>query len=400
MRSLVVSLLLVRQMVMPIGFGLEPKTAKAYKQEWQLYLGFCARRGIAAVPGRDVEWRFDVVQAYLDWRSNRVQARGLMTVKSKLKHCGLCHDFLLPAAKGEEPSKLRLQLASVHRHIEKRQKKALKAAGKSADPKRALALGHVAVGLLFSAFGATTEAGFAALQPTTRCWLAVCAAMHTGCMRFKLLKKLCKRGALRWSQADRTYRLASDWRKMKRRGSFTVPFPMRPDFDSMWYSGYTQTGEETGRFTAAHVFRWYTRARGSSAGNIFAAMGKAKLSRRSFQAWLRGAFGSLLVGNAREIQALVEAITPHSFRAGMASDLERERIPRLHIKRVGRWSSDRAMEQYARDGLAQRLQRLTYSRIIAKQSALQRLAWQARPGKRARSSDEEFGSSDEDARQL
>ena len=68
----------------------------------------------------------------------------------------------------------------------------------------------------------------------------------------------------------------------------------------------------------------------------------------------------LLVGKKTEISAMARAITPHSFRAGMASDLEREDVPRPVIKKRGRWSSDRAMEQYIRDGLAQKLTKIQF----------------------------------------
>ena len=382
-------------MVMEFGYGLEPKSKKAYRDEWNLYLRFCQRSSIRRVPGRDVRWSFAVVRDYLQWRSRRVNVRTLHGIKSKLKHGGLCWGYVLPNAKGEEPAALRLQLALVHRAIGKRQARECKAAGTTTDPKRSLALGRVAIGLLFSAYGATTRAGFRKLDVATRHWLVICVAMHTGCMRFKLLKKLCKADALRWSQADQTYRLASDWRKMKRGGAFTVPFPLRPAFRAMRYSGYSRRGKRTDAFTAAHVLRWHVEERGSMRGNLFAPMGNVKVSRRSFQVWLRESFGRLLVGKKQEMAALVASITPHSFRAGMASDLERDQVPRLHIKKVGRWQSDRAMEQYARDGLAQRLRKLTFRSLQQCQLEINGLAFDARPGKRARSSDDHFGSSSE-----
>ena len=71
----------------------------------------------------------------------------------------------------------------------------------------------------------------------------------------------------------------------------------------------------------------------------------------------------LLKGNKTEIEAMVRAITPHSFRAGMAGDLEREDVPRQTVKKMGRWQSDRAMELYMRDGLAQRLRKIQFWRI-------------------------------------
>lgn len=350
------------------------------------------------MPGRDVAWELHIVRRYLEWRSQRVHHRSLHGVRSKLKHGGLCYNFLLPNAKGEGPATLRLQLALVMRDIGKRQKKACKAAGKSFDPKRSLALGRVAIGLLFSAYGANTRAGFNRLTAATRNWLMICAAMHTGCMRFKLLKVLCRGGALRWAQADNTYRMASDWRKMKRGGAFTVPFPLHPEFKAMSYCGYSRKGDVLASFTTADVIRWHVARRGHGKGNLFAPLGKSvRPSRRAFQVWLRESFRRLLIGNRREVEGLVASITPHSFRAGMASDLERERVPRLHIKKIGRWNSDRAMEQYARDGLAQRMASVTFNPIKAAERCIHKLAVAAHPARRARSSDEEFGSSDEEA---
>ena len=384
--------------MLPFGFGLEVKSKNAYVNEWNLYLRFCQRRGIKRIPGREVQWKLKVVKPFLEWRAQRVNVRTLHSVRSKLKHCGLCYGYLLPNAKGEGPAALRLQLAMVMRNIAKRQKQYCKEKGISADPKRALALGRVAIGLLFSAYGATTRAGFDALTRPIRNWLVICVCMHTGCMRFKLLKTLCRNKVIRWAAADRTYRMASDWRKMKRGGAFTVPFPLCPEFKAMKYHGYSKHGQQVNTFTAGLVLQWHIANRGTSSGNLFAPFGAAsKPSRRALQVWLRQSFGHLLIGDVKEIASLIAAISPHSFRAGMAGDLERERIPRLHIKKVGRWTSDSAMEQYARDGLAQRIQKLIFKKIAkTDQSKIHKLATAAHPRQAADSSEEEFGSSAEE----
>ena len=382
--------------MLPFGFGLEVKSRDAYVKEWHLYLQFCRRHGIKSIPGRDVAWSLRSVKPFLEWRARRVNVRTLHIVRSKLKHCGLCYGFLLPNGKGEGPAVLRLQLAMITRNISKRQKKHCKEKGVSADPKRALALGRVAIGLLFSAYDATSRIGFNALSGSTRNWLVMCVCMHTGCMRSKLLKKLCKSKSIRWAAADRTYRLASDWRKMKRGGAFTIPFPLKPQFSSMKYHGYSKYGHETIEFTAALILQWHIARRQTSAGNLFAPFGtNSKPSRRAFQVWLRESFRRLLIGDVKEIAALIAAISPHSFRAGMAGDLERERVPRLHIKKVGRWTSDSAMEQYARDGLAQRIQKLTFKTISSLQHEVHTLAKAAHTRRNADSSDEDYGSSAE-----
>ena len=94
---------------------------------------------------------------------------------------------------------------------------------------------------------------------------------------------------------------------------------------------------------------------------------------KDFKQWLRESFKALLVGKQSEINAMAQAITPHSFRAGMASDLERSDVPRLIIKKLGRWASMRAMEQYMRDGLAQRLRKIQYRTIAANRNKVKRI---------------------------
>ena len=96
---------------------------------------------------------------------------------------------------------------------------------------------------------------------------------------------------------------------------------------------------------------------------MFSPTGVKCPTQAEFQAWLRLSFKTLLQGPRAEVQALVNAITPHSFRAGLASDLEREGVPRRVIMKRGRWNSAKAMEQYARDGLAQRLRSCSFNKI-------------------------------------
>ena len=212
------------------------------------------------------------------------------------------------------------------------------------------------MGLLFSAFGAASKSGFTTLPEAIQRMLARCPSMHTGCMRFGLLRDLWRQASMRWSNVDATYRLASDWRKMKRGGAYTVPFPSKPSMTAMTYPVFDEQGNETGSFTAADVLSWRASVVGSSRGRrLFGSRGCGTPTRSIFQAFLRQSFKRLLPGPVGEISALVSAITPHSFRAGMASDLHRMGVAVKAIMKVGRWESERAMAQYIRDGLAQRL---------------------------------------------
>ena len=149
----------------PIGTGLEPKTVEKYRQEWEMYVRFCRRERWIEIPGRDRPWHISAIAPYLKWRASCNNTRSIAQIKSKLKHCALCYNYLLPTARGEGPSKLRLQLAMVSKSIAKGQHKEKKAKGLLTGPKRALALGRTAVSLLFSAYGATDKRQYAGSIP-------------------------------------------------------------------------------------------------------------------------------------------------------------------------------------------------------------------------------------------
>ena len=357
--------------VVPIGYGLEKKSAEKYVKEWKMYLKFMASIGVKIIPGRDKPWSIRAAKAYLEWRAQTNNVRSLAQIKSRLKHCGLCYNHLLPTAKGEGPSRLKLQLSMVSKEVGKKWKKKLALEGKSTAPKRSLALGNVAIGLLFSAYNAGTKRGFAKLsRDDVRHHLVTCISMHTGCMRFGLIQEMReKEASFRWSEPDQCWRLASDWHKMKRRvDTYMINYPKKPAFKAMKYHVYANNGSARREFTAAKVIQWQMELEGSrKAVDLFAPENS---SSAEFRRWLRASFKALLAEDAEEVKAMVDAITPHSFRAGMAGDLERENVPRPRIKKAGRWDSDRAMEQYIRDGLAQRLRKIDFYRINCAQKRI------------------------------
>ena len=359
---------------MAIGTGLEQQTAEKYRQEWDMYVRFCSRERWIEIPGRDRSWHISAVGPYLRWRASNNNARSIAQIKSKLKHCGLCYNYLLPTARGEGPSRLRLQLAMISKSIAKDQGKQKKARGVPTGPRRALALGRTAVSLLFSAYAGGTRTGFKLLSRQTRHYLAMSVTMHTGCMRFRLMQEIHRKCVIRWSQPYRAYLIVADWRKMKQlSGEYTVKFPVAPKFQSMVYDVYDNEGRATDTFSAALVLKWQIEIAQSAKGRyVFEPERGKEPSARRFKEWIRASFRALLQGREDEIEALVKAMTPHSFRAGLASDLERSDVPRSTIKKLGRWSSERAMEQYMRDGLAQKIYKLRFWHIQHKHGEVTR----------------------------
>ena len=141
----------------------------------------------------------------------------------------------------------------------------------------------------------------------------------------------------------------------------------------MRYDAYNQDGSVSHTFTAATILKWHVEITKSTHGaDIFSPDGNEELSSADFKEWLRSSFATLLTCSKEEVAAFVAAITPHSFRAGMAGDLEREGVARLVIKKIGRWSADQAMEQYVRDGLAQYLETSRFWPILYQHNRVRR----------------------------
>ena len=188
--------------------------------------------------------------------------------------------------------------------------------------------------------------------------------MGTGCMRFFLVRWLWQHAHLRWSGVDRTYRFAADWRKMRNGGEYTVPFPTSPQYQAMYYPVYTARGTVVGSFTAATILGWQVKLVGSSRARRLFSPGTDEAPRRSeCQCFVRWSFQTLLDIDKDEAASWIETMSPHGWRAGIAGDLHRAGVHPKLIMRIGRWRSRRAMEQYVRDGLAQRLERPSFKAI-------------------------------------
>ena len=363
---------------MPLETGLEPKTVPKYIREWELYKNFCKREGWQKIPGKDQPFVITVIKQYLQWRSNRNNIRSLTGIKSKIKHCGICHGHILPTSRTDAPSPLRYQVKLITQHIGKCQRRMKKKKGLSTEIKRSLALGRIAVGILLSAYGATSLKGWTRLKKCTRHWLSMCVTMHSGAMRYKLLRKLRKGRSLRWSTIDRTYRMASDWHKMRRKGSFSVSFPSQPQYKALKYDIYSPSGQVQRQVTAATILQWHTSTRKSD-GMLFSPTGERTPTRQQFQQWIRESFREILVGDPEEIESMIQAMTPHSWRAGLAGDLDREGVARRVIMKRGRWNDEKVMEQYARDALGQRLTSIRYNRVTDDSSIHKRAMNKAPP---------------------
>ena len=340
--------------LVPVLQGLKSYTA--YRKEWRRFVAFVQLRcpDVRGVPGRDRPWCLRVLWKFLVFRSRTNKPSSLFGIISALKYCSLFCGYLLPSSRGEQPTWARLRVHYMRRELVDRAMRQAALSGVSADPRRALAVGAAGIGVLLSGYGVVDEPSFLLLPAGVRNFIMATAMAYRGCMRFGHFS------AHGYDLADFTrrgheWRLRSNWRKLaigsalRHRGAYTIVFKDRPALGPASFEVTDEGGVWVASLTAFMLLDWHIADRRRRADGAGFFHGQRLLVRDEFQLWLQLSFGRIL---PQLSQALREQLTPHSMRAGRASDLARAHVLMEIIKRQGRWASN-AVEQYIRSGLAQ-----------------------------------------------
>ena len=90
--------------VQGIPHGLKQRSLTSYTTEWERYSRFVARRGLSAVPGKDVPWDLALLTEYMEWRAETCKPSTLAGVFSILAHFGAIFGFLLPNSRDDHDS--------------------------------------------------------------------------------------------------------------------------------------------------------------------------------------------------------------------------------------------------------------------------------------------------------
>jgi hypothetical protein len=244
--------------------------------------------------------------------------------------------------------------------------------GSAVDTKRALAVGRDGVALILAAYGIEDRSSFEALPLEIQDFLVAMVMLYSGCMRFGHFASYeYKRRHFSKATPSGSWRLACVWSKYKIsaaiRGNLKYSILFRIDE----FFQVRRGGGGTIGLSAATILSWRLDGLEPSA-SIFgsARTGAGSMSRDRFQAWLRKSFAAALPKMPIALRLL---LTPHSFRAGWASDAWRANMRPVRIKRGGRWHSD-AYKLYVRDGLFELVDTSMYVTIMHCQALLEALS--------------------------
>ena len=208
--------------------------------------------------------------------------------------------------------------------------------------------GQGVVELLLSAHQVRSEVDFNRLSRADRHNVAITPMSHTAGMRFghflfrsySIHSFVLGRGG--------SYHLVTDWSRYHEGDKFCLRFDAAPRYQCHRYKVSSATGAPDVVVTAADVLRWhFNRLRRDGEVAVFAPVRGAKVQYENRKAWLQASLRAALPPSEVAAIALVDDVSPHSFRSGAASDLLREGVSLQMIGSVCRWRATRAIRLYA-----------------------------------------------------
>ena len=329
--------------------GLSKKTLQDYSVEWSRYVEFASETR-DEIPGRDVDWDMQLLWNYMQRRSSTCKPTTIVQITTKLRHFGVRHGFVLATSKSDAKPKDYSAIRNMKRELSIQARARAKENGiQHAEVERCTPIGKRGVDMLLSSFEVIDESAFLRLNRVDRHNLATAVMQHTGGMRFgQLFERDYVVESFVQDARDASMRLITDYSRYSGRRQFCIEFEAAPRYASMWYHVRGVDGEIKAAYPAATLMRWHfndLRARGER--HVYRPVRGAGMSREARQRWLREALLAALPADEHRARSLIDKVSPHSFRAGIAGDLFREGIALPSIGSVCRWNSASDIRMYA-----------------------------------------------------
>ena len=203
------------------------------------------------------------------------------------------------------------------------------------------------ISLVCAAFDLRSQKRMAKLHPWHQMGMAITSGLHSWCGRFGLFNDTDPVvDDLQFAAHDQAHHLMTTWRKTKKSNRpHALRVPCRPPRNSP--ARYVIPGLRGPSYVSAgQIWTWYlanmglTHAPGSSP--LFPLLMQCPDRRMAYCQWLR----TILALTLPEGSPLPARVSPHSMRAGWASDQTRRLVPLHTIMAQGRWESPKALRKY------------------------------------------------------
>ena len=329
--------------------GLAARSLESYQVEWDRYVAFAGVRR-QQIPGATVPWDMQLLWEYLQARSETCKPATIKQILTKLSHFGAMNNFILANSKFDGAPAAH---KAIHRMLQQLKLDARANAAATgvqyAPVDRCTPIGVRGVSMLLSSFQVIDREHFLRLSRVDRHNVANAVMQHTGAMRFgQFADRDYPVSAFIVDGADASLRLVTDWSRYAGRRQFAIEFASSPQFASMWYKIRAPNGDLITSYPAATLLRWhFEQIQQAGETRVFAPVLGATISREARQQWLRTALLDALPLAETEARALIDQVTPHSFRSGLSGDLFREGVALQRVGSICRWNSQRVVRLYA-----------------------------------------------------
>ena len=329
--------------------GLKPKTFDSYSVEWSRYEKFVTRMWSSeAIPGKDEPWNAFLLWKYMLYRAEKCKPTTVFSAVSALAHIGTLHGHVLPTQKWDGNPLFYRQLKNMKREISQRYRSTHALNGATFDVRRSTPIGAQSVSLLLSHFRVYDKASFLSLPRQHRHHLVISMMQHTCGMRFGHFLWRNYRVSSFTRDRHGTFRLITDWHRYSGQRSYCLEFARTPRWPCLKYAVFDAEGIHTASLVTAQVMQWhFDQLESAGESIVFAPDLGQPLSRVRRKQWLQHSLLSALPSEETAVRLLVELVSPHAFRAGLAGDLLRAGVPPQSIAIWCRWWSMRAMRMYA-----------------------------------------------------
>ena len=329
--------------------GLRPGTYDSYSSEWSRYIDFAQGFGYdVSIPGRDASWCAHLLWRFMLFRAEHCKPSSVFSCLSALAHFGHYCRHPLPTRKEDGNALLHRDIANMKKEIAIYYCNKKGISGTTYDVAHSTPLGKSAVELLLSSLAIVNEDSFRALKRIHRHNLVASMQQHTVGMRFGhfLFREYTCAHFKR--DADGAYRLVTDWHRYQGQRRYVLTFARAPRWKCLCYDVRATNGSVVTSLTTALVMQWHFRVlREAGESKVFEPVKGQRPSRAARRKWLQETLLAALPMHELAARQMITFVTPHAFRAGIASDLHEEQVPWQAIAMWCRWHSLRAMRMYA-----------------------------------------------------
>ena len=327
--------------------GLKTKTLEGYTSEWSRYAALARRQGHSDIPGRDGPWDMELLWQYMSFRGRTCKPQTVTAGLSALSYFGVRFNQLLATSRHDSDSLMYRQISLLKQQLAIDYNE--RCGGVLYGPNRCTPVGHRTVSLILSAFAVKDRRSFLRLSRSNRHHVALMVMQHSAAMRFGHFPARGYR--LRQFKVDDRLgdiTIVTDWHRYAGRRRYRLHFPAVPEEMCRWYAIRDQQGEVLTHLSAATILRWhFDQIRSAQEQQVFAPTPGGDVSRADRQRWLRGVLLAALPLQDESARAMVQEVTPHSFRPGMAADYLREGWQLDAIAIRCRWQGTRNARMYA-----------------------------------------------------